>query len=1035
MAKELGFCDTCGYTVSSGSTDTSSVKFVMNYEHLGQLIADGYHEAALGNNNMRTATELLEGLRRAIADEPDYHQVWDTLDEHIGRALDKQLRQVLMSLRKRFVRFIREGEISRLSAALRKDPEGGWSEWLRTYCEALVNWRIDLGLALCEATLPFPATRRPTVEMFHRSTELVADERWGETFDMYRDLGEQEVVPALHRARLLVVAGEIELFQFRRSDKAKDLFVAALKLAPEDWRATQGMGEYWLQQNQIERAREQARQVLAKAPESSQGHVLMGECDEQRGDSNAAEQSYQEGIRTAPGESGAYSKLLRLYGQPELFSKNESRLLPLRETGAAIEPLNEYSLCLDMGASYQQNGRYAEAYAWYEQAVALNDRRLGAYTAKGYSYLEQENYDQARAMFEKAIELAPEAVDGYWGMSLLYEQQEKWEEAIEAYEQSLKRRPEMDAMIRGLIAQDKLKLKRYDEVKQELIEVLRREPENETVLNPLNNLADIYYKSLDNVPAALWIYEKTREIKGEAYEGNYQNLVGNLKYYWGDNDAAIEAYRAAIAAEPNVAVYHSNLAGAYQGLKRWDEARQEFEAAGQIDKQEGNNYHQQIAAVWNLEGNDDFAQGQFQEAGKKYQKAIDFDATKPVYYSNLSLAWENLKPATEKLAALDNAITAIRQAIELDREDQNYASKLASLEGQRKLAAKYGSHVIDKVPLVTPLAVEVASNLIPYVEGSERGISAELMKLTEELRKLIFNTFGISVPGIRFRGNEGDLPAGSYIIMLMEVPIVMGTISPEKRLFPGSAMKLIELGVTAEATTHPLTGDEACWVQQENCDVIKAAGLEVWSLLEYPIRHLEAVIRRNLSEFVDHQEVIGLLATDGVEAYSEVRESPEKLTAFVTVLRALVTEEVPITPLDQICRTFCESLGAGLDLTAIVEGTRSLPDLRPKLPGNNNNYTLYRLGPQFMAQIEQSIRTEQEHRFLAMEPEKCQQALAAVRDKVASQAGIALWVEQPALRPFVRRLTEIEFPGIPVLSRQELLPELTGQMAGEIDLT
>jgi flagellar biosynthesis component FlhA len=198
------------------------------------------------------------------------------------------------------------------------------------------------------------------------------------------------------------------------------------------------------------------------------------------------------------------------------------------------------------------------------------------------------------------------------------------------------------------------------------------------------------------------------------------------------------------------------------------------------------------------------------------------------------------------------------------------------------------------------------------------------------------------------------------------------------------------------------------------------------------VQHLEAIIRRNLNDFIDHQEASNLLASEIGAA--EVTGDTEKLTAFTIVLRALASEEVPIFPPAPILRQFSQSLAEGKDLTHIVEGIRSLPDIRPLLLGNNAAYSFYRLGKRMTAGLAQSLRAENGSQFLAMVPEQCQEALAAVRDKIASQRNVALVVEQPELRPLVRRLTEVEFPNAPVLSSQELRSELTTRIVGEIEL-
>jgi len=1024
MAAEIGFCDICGGNAKADHIEsTISRKFVLGPDVLLELIADAYREAALVGMNMRSATELLEALRTALAGESDYHKAWDKLDEYIARTLDQRLRQVVFRTRERFMQEVIEGEVSRLAALFMSDQKHNWGEWLQTYAEALVNWRLHLAKALCEAPIAFSANDLPVLENIRRSTKLVLEERWPETFTLYRYLSDQHAIPPLHRARVMVTGGEIALYQLKLPDIAKKLFDAAQQLAPEESRVIYGQGEYCLQERRVDQALELAQKVIDNSPKSSQGYVLLGDCHEQQNQFERAEEAYQNAIRIAPGETGPYSRLLRLYGRPEQLPTYENRLLPLRELAAAIEPLNRYSLILDLGTAYQQSARYDEAHSWYDQAIQLDDRRLGAYVNKGYAYLEQEKSDQARAMFAKVIEVAPEASDGYWGMYYLHDQAEAWPEATVEYEKSLMRLTELTGVMRGFLEDRKPAPATFDEFKDQLFEDLRAEPANQIILSTFTTLADLYNKS-GRMADALQLYERIREVKGSDYEADYRNLVGNVKYFWKDYQGAAEAYQAAIKANATEPLYHANLSLAYQGLKQWDEARLELEA-GKSDQAE-------IAAVWNAEGNDYFAQNKFEEAIKRYEQAIAADEKRAVFHSNLALAWEKFNPDDGRLTALASAISALEHASELDPQDASYASRLKSLQGELKLAETYGGQIIGKTPLVTLLAIEVASDMVPFVAGPDGELLEELKTSTEDLRNRISRSFGVNISGIRFRGNEADLPSGTYIILLREVPIVMGTVAMQKRLFLGSAGDLAGLGIKAEAVTDPLTGNEAYWIDQEQAAALEAAGLTTRELMAYPMRHLEAVIRRNLNEFIDHQEVTNLLTMQ--PAAADMTAATEKLTAFTILLRALVSEEAPIVPLDEIQEKFAESLAQGKDLMAIVESVRSLPNIRPALHGNSADYSFYRLGKRLTTELAQSVRTEDGHQFLAMLPEKCQEALAAVRDKISAQRNVALVVEQAELRPLIRRLTELEFPNAPVLAFPELLPELAGRIIGEIEL-
>ena len=92
-------------------------------------------------------------------------------------------------------------------------------------------------------------------------------------------------------------------------------------------------------------------------------------------------------------------------------------------------------------------------------------------------------------------------------------------------------------------------------------------------------------------------------------------------------------------------------------------------------------------------------------------------------------------------------------------------------------------------------------------------------------------------------------------------------------------------------------------------------------------------------------------------------------------------------------------------------------------------------------QIEDTVRSSIQHNasgsFLALEPEITQEILAALRKELGqrgptSQRPVLLTAQD--IRRFVRKLVELEFPEIGVLSFQELSPDLNVQPLGRIGL-
>jgi type III secretion protein V len=382
----------------------------------------------------------------------------------------------------------------------------------------------------------------------------------------------------------------------------------------------------------------------------------------------------------------------------------------------------------------------------------------------------------------------------------------------------------------------------------------------------------------------------------------------------------------------------------------------------------------------------------------------------------------NLEVPGRRIEAVNQAICALEQASNLAPEGVSYREQLEKLRKRKSLITYFGERAMEMpMPVVTPIVLEIAGDLIPYVEGKEETkLSPLLEKLTKNLRKRIFREMGVKIPGIRFRGNE-DLAEGNYVIMLMESPVIRGQILQGKRLFPGSLREIAQLEIVAyQKAVNPLTEDEAFWVGEKDWKRVESAKLELWDVIEYPLRHLEAVIRKNLAEFLGHQEVMDLLVSSNCDACNKIQNSNARLTALVHVLQALVTEGVGITAFKAICREFNRLYDAGTETITIAERLRYISGIREKLPGNSREFAFYQLGQHLEAQIHQSIQIDGQLLILNLKPEACQNILRVVRENMEFQKNVAILVDKAELRPFVRELIEIEFPWIPVLSRKEL---------------
>jgi tetratricopeptide (TPR) repeat protein len=341
----------------------------------------------------------------------------------------------------------------------------------------------------------------------------------------------------------------------------------------------------------------------------------------------------------------------------------------------------------------------------------------------------------------------------------------------------------------------------------------------------------------------------------------------------------------------------------------------------------------------------------------------------------------------------------------------------------------------ETVSVVTPVAVELAWDLVPHDTGPDWPL---LKRHIPEMRERIRDDLGVTVPGVRFRSNEGDMPGGSYIIMLEEVPLVMGTVHPGMAYAPVSVRVLEELGVPAgsiRAQPHPVSGEPGGWIPLDAVPAVEGAGLSVWTdPLRFTVDHVEGVLRGNLGDFLGLQETANLLEEwsgekGGASLVKSALPSSEDHLPFARLLRALVREGVPIADWRTILGAWprIRHLAAPYPEEALRRVRRLLRD---QLPGNRPGVEKVGLPAETEARLADWFHDEGGRRCFALRPEDTQELLGELRallstpsgERVAAGgAGFALVVARPELRLPLRRVVELEFPQVIVLAKEELL--------------
>lgn len=341
-------------------------------------------------------------------------------------------------------------------------------------------------------------------------------------------------------------------------------------------------------------------------------------------------------------------------------------------------------------------------------------------------------------------------------------------------------------------------------------------------------------------------------------------------------------------------------------------------------------------------------------------------------------------------------------------------------ERHRRYEARFGPALRSRHPMVPPLVLALGWVLSRWVGGA--ALRPHLLDAIDRERHAIATSLGVPPPAVILADRRPDVGPDSYVIEVDSIPLVTGTLREEERLFPGSLDELSASGVLGRSAVDPSSGRQAAWVARQDWSLVEGLGRPLWTGTEYIARRLGSVMRTHLHLFHGHQRTMEMIEAHVPEAAGAFSRDAALLGALVLVLGNLLEEGAPLVPFRPIVETFLTLRAAGRERLEILRAARLLPGIREQLPGNTRSGSLAPLPADVEREIEASIQTIDSIPFLAMEPERTRQLLAMVRQHAGGSALAGIVVANPLIRRYVRKVVELEFPSLPVISREELAP-------------
>lgn len=379
----------------------------------------------------------------------------------------------------------------------------------------------------------------------------------------------------------------------------------------------------------------------------------------------------------------------------------------------------------------------------------------------------------------------------------------------------------------------------------------------------------------------------------------------------------------------------------------------------------------------------------------------------------IGITMSRMARATDRAAATAASQATVSKAAEETRKPENVLSLLQ----------------------LDPLEVELGYGLLALADQSQGG---DLMDRVVMLRRQMALDLGLVLPYIRIRDNMGLKP-NQYVVKLKGIEVARGELLPDHFLAmdPGIVLDPIP-GIE---TREPAFGLPALWVPAASREQAELAGYTVVDPPAVVATHLTEVIRTHAYELLGRQEVKSLV--DMVkESHSAVVEelTPKALSLgeIQKVLQNLLREGISIRDLVTIFETLADYAGQTRDLDVLTEFTRAaLARSITRQLGIVGTMRVITMHPDLENRVARSVEKQPGGTYLNLDPEilhRMVQQITRLAGDLAALGQSPIMLTGPAVRPYIKRITERSLPKLVVLSYNEVDGSIDVESVGMVNV-
>lgn len=337
---------------------------------------------------------------------------------------------------------------------------------------------------------------------------------------------------------------------------------------------------------------------------------------------------------------------------------------------------------------------------------------------------------------------------------------------------------------------------------------------------------------------------------------------------------------------------------------------------------------------------------------------------------------------------------------------------------------------------VDPIEFEFGYGLIPLADTNQGG---DLLDRIVMIRRQLAIELGMVIPVVRIRDNI-QLKPNEYRLKIKGNEMARGELLLDHYLAmsPGVEDDSIE-GID---TIEPSFGLPAKWITEEQKERAEIFGYTVVDPPSVVSTHITEVIKANAHELLGRQEtkqLIDHLKEKYPILIEEVTPNPLSVGDVQKVLAKLLRENVSIRNLPVIFETLADFAKVTSDTDILAEYVRQslARQITNQHVGQGETLKVATLSGKIEKTIADAIQQTEHGNYLALDPAISQKILEAIAKQIEQFSTLEqtpILLCSPAVRMYVRQLTERYFPKVPILSYNELEANVEVQSIGVVNM-